>query len=75
MINVSKYVLPGAFMKFASEAVSAGENNKGEYYITDPINALVADGTSLQVIEAEGEFLDSGTLESWVRANYWLLDN
>lgn len=73
MINVSKYVLPGSFMGFVDASVRAGANTSGEYYITDPINDLVASGVELQVLEASGTYLDTGTLESWVAANSWLL--
>lgn len=73
MINVSKYVLPGHFMGLVSESVQSGPNESGEYYITDPINSLVASGVALTVVEAQGTYLDTGTLESWVAANQWLL--
>lgn len=72
MINVSKYVLPGVFMEYADRSVRHGANTSGEYYITDPINEMVADGTELHVLAAEGTFLDTGTMESWIQANTWL---
>lgn len=74
MINVSKYVLPGSFMRFADESVHGGAHPSGEYYITDPINALVSSGTDLKVVEAQGTYLDTGSVEAWVRANQWLLE-
>jgi dTDP-glucose pyrophosphorylase len=75
MINVSKYVLPGLFMKFADDSVRKGANVSGEYFITDPINDMVASGAQLRVVEAAGKYLDTGTVESWVEANQWLLAN
>lgn len=74
MINVSKYVLPGDFMAYADRSVRNGANDNGEFYITDPINDMVTDGVQLRVVEAQGTFLDTGTMESWVRANTWLLE-
>ena len=73
MINVSKYVLPGAFMGYAQRSAEAGPAVSGEYPITDPINELVQDGVELQVLEARGEFLDVGTVATWLAANNWLL--
>lgn len=67
LINVSKYVLNyellsrvGAYSELALS---------GEYYITEPINNYIADGGTLHVISARGEYLDGGTLEGWLRAN------
>lgn len=73
MINVSKYVLPGQFMTLLHQSVQGDPDASGEYYITDPINALVESGTALQVLEATGRYLDTGTLENWVAANNWLM--
>lgn len=75
MINVSKYVLPGHFMSVVSESVRSGPSQGGEYYITDPINSLVRGGVALTVVEAQGRYLDTGTMEAWVAANQWLLNN
>lgn len=75
MINVSKYVLPGSFMTHADTSVRSGANASGEYFITDPINDMVASGVQFQVVEATGKFLDTGTLEAWVEANQWLLSH
>ena len=75
MINVSKYVLPGSFMGYADASVRKGANTSGEFYITDPINDLVAGGVELKVVEAAGKYLDTGTVEAWVAANQWLMAN
>ena len=75
MINVSKYVLPGSFMAYAEASVKKGANMSGEFFITDPINDMVADGVELVVLEARGTYLDTGTVEAWVAANQWVLEN
>jgi UTP--glucose-1-phosphate uridylyltransferase len=75
MINVSKYVLPGSFMTYVDMSVRGPVNSSGEYYITDPINQLVANGAELSVLEAAGKYLDTGSLEAWVDANVWLFNN
>ena len=67
LINVSKYVLnPTALRAIRAHAASV---QPGEYYITDPINHIVAEGTRLKVIPAVGSYLDAGTLEGWLAAN------
>lgn len=67
LINISKYVLNydvlRSIAQFAEVPIS------GEYYITDPINQYVVGGGSIKVVEAQGKYLDSGTLEGWVYAN------
>lgn len=67
LINVSKYVLP----KVAIQAATTIPVNptRGEYEITDVINQYVAQGGSIKVVEAKGEFLDAGSVEGWLHAN------
>jgi len=74
MINVTKYVLPGSVMPFIEAAMQGRPNASGEYYISDPIAELVESGQAIQLVEAQGTFLDTGTVETWVKANQWLLD-
>jgi UTP--glucose-1-phosphate uridylyltransferase len=67
LINVSKYVLNTSVL---NKIVTFAESeHDGEYYITDPINDYVSDGGVLKVVAAEGQYLDSGTVEGWVKAN------
>ncbi len=42
---------------------------RGEFEITDPINAYVASGKSLLVGEAKGDYLDAGSPDGWLHAN------
>lgn len=74
LINVSKYLLPGTVMEYIDRSVAQGANDKGEYYITDPINDFVADGNHITVMEAQGKYLDSGNVAAWIEANAWLLE-
>lgn len=41
---------------------------RGEFEITDAINAYVAEGGSIIVGEAHGEYLDAGSPDGWLRA-------
>lgn len=67
LINISKYLLPKHVI---DAAVSVAVNpQRGEYEITDVINAFVAEGGKIKVVEAEGEYLDGGNLEGWLHAN------
>lgn len=66
LINISKYVLT----KDLVEACKKVEKSpRGEYEITDVINAHVANGGKLKVVPAVGQYLDGGTLEGWLHAN------
>lgn len=42
---------------------------RGEYEITDAINAFVEAGGNFVVGEAKGEYLDAGNVEGWLHAN------
>jgi UTP--glucose-1-phosphate uridylyltransferase len=68
IINVSKYVLNYKALKMI-EKFAQDDKNKGEYYITDPINQYVSGGGRMIVIEAEGQYFDSGTVNGWLKAN------
>jgi len=68
LVNISKYIFDGRFMEYLDAAVQQDPSG-AEYYITDPINSYVADGNAIQVITAQGQYLDSGTAENWIRAN------
>ena len=67
LINVSKYVLNHdmltAVAQYAELALS------GEYYITEPINQYIMNGGSLKVVQAQGRYLDGGSVEGWLHAN------
>lgn len=67
LINVSKYVLSAEALR--QIALYAEADREGEYYITDPINEYVNNGGVMQVVPAQGEYLDGGTLEGWLHAN------
>ncbi len=67
LINISKYVLNHAVVKLIDDFVNS--HQLGEYYITDPINQYVAEGGRVKVLEAQGEYLDGGTVEGWLHAN------
>lgn len=40
-----------------------------EYYVTDVANNYVADGHTMATVRAKGEYLDCGTVDSWLHAN------
>lgn len=67
LINVSKYVLPKAAIEAA--ATIPINPTRGEYELPDAINAHVAQGGTIKVIEAHGQFLDAGSVEGWLHAN------
>jgi len=68
VVNVSKYVFNYKALKMI-EKYAEKDNVKGEYYITEPINKYVSKGGRMVVVRAEGDYLDSGTVEGWLKAN------
>jgi UTP--glucose-1-phosphate uridylyltransferase len=67
LINISKYLLPKSAI---ARAVTIPKNDtRGEYEITDVVNELVQNGGIIKVVEATGEYLDSGSVEGWLHAN------
>jgi UTP--glucose-1-phosphate uridylyltransferase len=68
MINVSKYILPPRLLESFGQYLKQNNQN-GEYYLTDVINGFVAEGNTMKVVPAIGQYLDSGTLDGWLRAN------
>jgi UTP--glucose-1-phosphate uridylyltransferase len=74
MINVSKYVLDYKLLQIIKQYVDKDKTD-GEYYITDPINQYISDGGRIVVVEAEGQYLDSGTVKSWLKANQIVIDD
>lgn len=71
LINISKYILNYDAIKRVVDFVSS--DRIGEYYITDPINQYVREGGTLKVVEAQGEYLDGGSVEGWLHANQVVL--
>lgn len=68
LINISKYVMtPGLLREIM--AYMLRDDVKGEYLITEPINAYMAKGEVVKVVPAQGRYLDGGTLEGWLEAN------
>lgn len=71
LINISKYVLSYHMLQRIYEYSKL--ELTGEYYITEPINQAVAAGEIVKVVPAEGQYLDGGTVEGWLRANQIVL--
>jgi UTP--glucose-1-phosphate uridylyltransferase len=67
LINISKYIVTRDF--FTCLDAYMDTDRTGEYYLTDVLNAYVADGNVMAVLPARGEYLDSGTVENWLKAN------
>ncbi len=73
--NSAMYVLPGAITELVTKQIEERElSYNGEYFFTNVINEFAKEHT-VGVYEATGEYLDSGDVGSWVRANEWLRDN
>ena len=48
---------------------------RGEYEITDAINAYVASGKKIAVGTIEGEYMECGSPDGWLRANNYLAEH
>jgi UTP--glucose-1-phosphate uridylyltransferase len=66
-INASKYILNYAILEMVKTYVNM--NISGEYLLTEPINQYVLTGGAIQVVPAQGQYLDGGTLPGWLHAN------
>ena len=68
--NASFYLFDSKMFEYCDRDMNLPHT--GEYMIIDPINQYVADGNTVKVGEAKGEYLDAGTLEGWLRANQYM---
>lgn len=67
LINISKYSIGKDFFAYLDAYMNT--DRMGEYYLTDVLNNYVADGNTIAVLPIRGEYLDSGTVENWLKAN------
>lgn len=65
--NASFYVLDSELFDYFDKDMRRPHD--GEYMIIDPINEYVADGNTMIVRQALGEYLDAGSVEGWLHAN------
>lgn len=65
--NASFYIFPKEIFELARTLPS--NPVRGEFEITDAINAYVASGGAVVVGEAKGEYLDCGSPAGWLYAN------
>lgn len=70
--NASVYMVPSDFWRYVQKDMDTPHT--GEYYITDVLNAFVADKHTITVYEAKGKYLDCGNIEGWVEANDYMLE-
>lgn len=66
LINISKYILN---KKVIDACCEVEKSLRGEYELPDIINNYVASGGQVKVVPAQGQYLDGGSLEGWLRAN------
>lgn len=69
--NASFYIFPKKVFELAKELPA--NPKRGEFEITDAINAYVEGGDTVIVGEAKGEYLDCGSPEGWLHANQTVL--
>ena len=69
LVNISKYIFDKAMFDCVDEVMAAALGNSGEYYLTDALNLYIQKQQSILVVPARGEYLDSGSEQSWLYAN------
>jgi dTDP-glucose pyrophosphorylase len=65
--NASFYLFPKAIFEYARTLPV--NPARGEFEITDAINAYVADGGKIAVEKVNGEYMECGSVNGWLRAN------
>jgi UTP--glucose-1-phosphate uridylyltransferase len=73
-ISISKYVLNYKTLKLVEDFCQRTDI-EGEYYIYDPLHTYCAQGGKIKVIQADGEYLDSGTVKNWLKANQIVIED
>ena len=71
--NSSFYVLPKEVFELAR--ILPANPIRGEFELTDAINAYVAGGGKLVVGEAKGEYMECGSPNGWLKANNAMAKN
>lgn len=66
-INVSKFILNYELLTQIYNYTNLDVS--GEFLITEPINQYVLAGGGVQVIPANGQYLDGGNVHGWLHAN------
>lgn len=71
LINISKYIMSPVLLKEIVEYVKTHDfgPKDQEYVVTDPIDSYIKKGGVMRVVQAEGEYLDGGSVEGWLHAN------
>lgn len=65
--NASFYIFPKAIFELARTLPV--NPARGEYEVTDAINAYVADGGKVAVGTVTGQYMECGSVDGWLRAN------
>lgn len=75
-INISKFIFDKSILKHLEIYMNQPPKQaNGEYYLTDLLLAAIAAGEEIQARPIKGEYLDSGTPETWLDANRRVIDS
>ncbi len=69
--NASFYLLPKAVFELARTLPA--NPRRGEYELTDALNAYVADGGKIAVGAVKGEYMECGSVSGWLQSNNRIL--
>lgn len=71
--NASFYLFPKEIFELAKTLPA--NPKRGEFEVTDAINAYVASGKKVAVGTVRGEYMECGSVEGWLRANNRIIKN
>ena len=66
--NTGNYLLNGRVFGLLEEQISGPPNDRGEYYLTDIVNQVAKSGRVV-IMAARGQYLDCGSMDTWLEAN------
>lgn len=66
--NISKYVFSYPMLEAIRDYTNTASET-GEYQIFAPFEKMIASGHIMKLVTANGQYLDTGSLESWLHAN------
>jgi UTP--glucose-1-phosphate uridylyltransferase len=69
LANISKYLFDKTMLDQVKVAMKNVDPVLGEALLTDALNYYVAEGNTIHVVAAKGEYLDGGSTEGWLHAN------
>lgn len=77
LVNINQIIFDESILEHLENYMSdePPKENKGEYYLTDVLQRAVDNGKGVQVKSINGEYLDAGNVDAWLKANNTLISD